>query len=153
MMPSMKRRNHRRGYMIRYVMRFIKCLRRRITRRENGMSNENNIDYERDLYRWRMGYDDEDLKMLTDLNVAIDLLYRLDDIDYYAHRMNVGGTEQELIGKVLNELDVSSVAFQLEIVRTLLIGSKVKYEILQELLERGMPLYGYTSDERGIKDD
>ena len=108
---------------------------------------EQNIVYERDLYRWKMGYDDEDLKMLTDLNAAIDLLYRLDDIDYYAHRMNVGATEQKLIGKVLDELDVAEVAFQLEIVRTLLIGSKVKYETLQELLERGMSLYGYTSKE------
>ena len=93
------------------------------------------------------------MNIFTALNSAINLLYSLDDMDYYAHKMNVGSTEQKLIGEVLNRLDVAEVAFQLEIVRTLLIGSKVKYDTLQELLQRGMPLYGYTSSERGIKNE
>lgn len=109
------------------------------------------LDYEKDIYRWRMGRDDEDLRFLTALNTAIDLMFSLDDFAYYSHQMNVSSHYTELIEQIIEKLDVAEIAFQLEVIRTLLIGGKVRYEFLQEVLKRGLPLHGYVKKE--IKED
>lgn len=103
----------------------------------------NAIDWKKDIYKWRLGCDDTDLRILTALNNIIDFLYDLDDITYITHEMNTHADIDRMVGDVVCDLDPAEVASKLEIVRTLLFGSKVDYNTLQKALEDGLHKYGY----------
>lgn len=105
-------------------------------------------DWKEDIYRWKMGYDNEDLRFLTRLNQCIDLLYDLDDFQYYSHRMNVTSTVSQQAEEVISQLDPAEVAFKLELIRTLIFGNKINYEFLQTVLESGIEKYGYIGEKQ-----
>lgn len=105
-------------------------------------------DINNDIYKWRRGHDKDDVELLTKLNQAIDGMYFLDgDIDYYCQRMNVSADYQKLIKEYFDENEMTDIAYKLCVVRTLLFGGKINYNILQEHLEKHLDEYGYVPKE------
>ena len=65
-------------------------------------------DINKDIYRWRLGHDKDDVELLTKLNQVIDGMYFLDgDIEYYCQRMNVSADYQKLISEYFDENEMT----------------------------------------------
>lgn len=107
-------------------------------------------NWEKDIYEWRMGYDDDDIKVLNCLNAIIDNIYELEGYgwDCIYNRMNVMLDYQTHIDIVLKDLDLAEVATSLEVIRALLIGGKIKYKFLAEHLTKAVHEYGYVVPEK-----
>ena len=106
-------------------------------------------EWVRDIYDWHKGYDDDDIKVLKALNNTIDSLYTLLGYGWECiyERLNVMSKYRELIDVVLDDIDLSDVAVNLEAIRTLLIGGKIDYNFLGKHLEENVNEYGFVIPE------
>lgn len=106
--------------------------------------------WEKDIYQWRRGYDDDDIKVLTCLNLIIDSIYELEGYgwDCIYNRMNVMSEYRKLIESELEDLDLCDVAVALEAIRALIIGGKINYKFLGDHLAKAVYDYGYVVPEK-----
>lgn len=106
--------------------------------------------WEKDIYDWCKGYDDDDIKVLTCLNLIIQSIYELEAYgwDCIFHRMNVMSEYQRLINIEFESLDLCDVATSLEAIRALLIGGKINYNFLGDHLAKAVTEYGYVVPEK-----
>ena len=104
------------------------------------------MDWEKDIYEWRKGNDDEDIRVLNCLNTIIHNIYELEGVgwDTIYYRMNVMLDYQKQVDKVLEEFDLVDFACTLEVIRALLIGGKINYDFLGKHLAEAVNEYGYT---------
>ena len=109
------------------------------------------MEWVRDIYDWHKGYDDDDIKVLKALNNAIDSIYTLLGYGWECiyDRLNVMSKYRDLIECVVDDIDLSDVAVNLEAIRTLLIGGKIDYMFLGKNLEENVNEYGYVVPEEG----
>lgn len=104
-----------------------------------------NEEWRTDIYDWKRGNDKTDVEILTLLNTLIDGLFDIEGIgiDYMCHEMNVRSTHSDVLKDFNLEDRCTELAFDLELMRTLLFGGKVRYERLQEHLKQNLDKYGY----------
>ena len=102
--------------------------------------------WEKHIYEWMKGYDDDDIKVLTCLNLIINSIYELEGYgwDCIYNRMNVMLEYQKLVDIELDKIDLVDVAVALEAIRALLIGGKINYSFLGDHLAKAVEDYGYT---------
>lgn len=103
-------------------------------------------DWERNIYDWHKGYDDDDIKVLNCLNNIIDNIYELLGYGWECiyERMNIMSEYRRLVDIELETLDLCDVAVSLEAIRALLIGGKIDYKFLSEHLTKAVHEYGYV---------
>ena len=113
------------------------------------------MDWERDIYDWQKGCDDEDIRVLNCLNAIIHNIYELEGVgwDYIYHRMNVMLDYQKQVDKVLEEFDLIDFACALEVIRALLIGGKIDYEFLAKHMNEAVHKYGYIPQKEETEDE
>ena len=106
--------------------------------------------WEKDIYEWHKGYDDDDIKVLTNLNLIINAIYEIESYgwDCIFNRLNVMSEYQRLINIELESLDLCDVAVSLEAIRALLIGGKINYTFLGDHLAKAVTEYGYVVPEK-----
>lgn len=107
------------------------------------------MDWEKHIYEWGKGYDDDDIKVLTCLNLIIDSIFELEGYgwDCIFERLNVMSEYRELVDKELEKINLVDVAVVLEAIRALLIGGKIKYTFLGDHLAKAVEEYGYIKEK------
>lgn len=103
-------------------------------------------DWRTDIYDWKKGKNDKtDVEILTLLNTLIDLLFDIEGIgiDCMCYEMNVTSTYSDILKTLNLEEKCTELAFELEAMRVLLFGGKIRYKRLQEHLEKNIEKYGY----------
>ena len=116
------------------------------------------MDWEKHIYEWHKGHDDDDIKVLTCLNLILKSIYELEGYgwDCIYNRLNVMLEYQNLIDIELDKLggNLVEVAVKLEAIRALLIGGKINYDFLGDHLAKAVEKYGYIrekADKEGEK--
>lgn len=106
--------------------------------------------WEKHIYEWGKGYDDDDIKVLTCLNLIITSIYELESYGWECifDRLNVMSEYQELVDKELEKVNLVDVAVVLEVIRALLIGGKINYSFLGDHLAKAVEEYGYRKEKR-----
>lgn len=102
--------------------------------------------WEKDIYHWRMGYDDDDIAVLTALNGIIRGIYTLEafgGIESICSSMNVMSEYERLAKGLFNEFDMVDFVAKCEALRVLLIGGKINYDFLGDHLYKAVTEYGY----------
>ena len=102
-------------------------------------------EWQKEIYDWGKGYDDDDVHILKTLNSIINGIYELEGYgwDCIYNRMNVMLEYRERTEDIIKDLDLVDVAVQLEAIRALLFGGKIRYEFLEKVLSENLDKYGY----------
>lgn len=104
---------------------------------------------ERDIYQWRLGYDDIDIEILSGFNKIIDGLY---DIANYEGNIDDIGNHINLCTTFRDEAkeyypDINELIDKFEMVRVLIFGSKIDYVGLENYLRRNVDKRGFTTED------
>ena len=96
--------------------------------------------WEDEIYQWGKGDDAVGDEVLCALNSIIRGLYAIDVIDggFYGlcSRLNVTLDYYGLVEKLDNEIDLCGLACKFEVLRTLLFGSKINYDFLNDHMHK-----------------
>lgn len=88
--------------------------------------------WEEEIYQWGMGDDETGIEVIVALNNIIRGLYTLDGIggglEGVCDFLNVSKDYQLMVSDIAKEIDICDLAMTFEIVRTLLFGSKIRYQ-------------------------
>jgi len=103
----------------------------------------------KELYRWKKGFDDFDIKILSALNDIISGLNTLqcDNWQYIVNTMNSStSTIAEHCDKLFDSNELMEITEKFELIRTLLFGDKINYTNLLTVLEENVNECGYTKE-------
>lgn len=106
--------------------------------------------WEKDVYQWRKGYDNDDIEVLTALNNIIRGIFTLEgygSIEDICNRLNVSSEYERLAKGLFNEFDMIDFAVKCEALRALLIGGKINYDFLGDHLAKAVYDYGYIKNK------
>lgn len=112
--------------------------------------SENKNAYAKDLYRWKRGMDDYDIKILSALNKIIDGLTVLQCNEWEDIVDTMGSSTRtiaEYCGKIYNSGELMELAEKFEAVRTALFGDKIDYIKLLEVLRDNADECGWTEEK------
>lgn len=102
----------------------------------------------KDLYRWKQGMDDYNIKVLSALNNIIDGLAALEDGDWAIITETIGSSSMcniaERCSKIYSSDELMDIADNFEAIRTLLFGDKIDYKNLLEVLRENVDECGWT---------
>ena len=105
----------------------------------------------KDLYRWRQGMDDYDIKVLSALNNIIDGLAALEDGDWAIITETIGSSSMcdiaKRCSKIYSSDELMDIADNFEAIRTLLFGDKIDYKNLLEVLRANVDECGWTEEK------
>lgn len=103
----------------------------------------------KELYRWKKGFDDFDIEILSALNDIISGLNTLqcDNWQYVVNTMNSStSTIAEHCDKLFDSDELMKMAEKFELIRTLLFGDKINYTNLLTVLKDNVNECGYTKE-------
>lgn len=103
----------------------------------------------KELYRWKKGFDDFDIEILSALNDIISGLNTLqcDNWQYIVNTMNSStSTIAEHCDKLFDGNELMEITEKFELIRTLLFGDKINYTNLLTVLEENVNECGYTKE-------
>lgn len=102
----------------------------------------------KDLYHWKQGMDDYNIKVLSALNNIIDGLAALEDGDWAIITETIGSSSMcniaERCSKIYSSDELMDIADNFEAIRTLLFGDKIDYKNLLEVLRENVDECGWT---------
>lgn len=105
----------------------------------------------KDLYRWKQGMDDYDIKVLSALNNIIDGLAALEDGDWAIITETIGSSSMcdiaKRCSKIYSSDELMDIADNFEAIRTLLFGDKIDYKNLLEVLRENVDECGWTEEK------
>lgn len=106
----------------------------------------------KDLYRWRQGMDDYDIKVLSALNNIIDGIAALEDGDWAIITETIGSSAMcdiaKRCSKIYSSDELMDIADNFEAIRTLLFGDKIDYKKLLEVLRENVDECGWTEKKK-----
>lgn len=106
----------------------------------------------KDLYRWKQGMDDYDIKVLSALNNIIDGLAALEDGDWAIITETIGSSSMcdiaKRCSKIYSSDELMDIADNFEAIRTLLFGDKIDYKKLLEVLRENVDECGWTEEKK-----
>ena len=103
----------------------------------------------KELYRWKKGFDDFDIEILSALNDIISGLNTLqcDNWQYIVNTMNSStSTIAEHCDKLFDSNELMEITEKFELIRTLLFGDKINYTNLLTVLKENVNEFGYTKE-------
>lgn len=103
----------------------------------------------KELYHWKKGFDDFDIKILSALNDIISGLNTLqcDNWQYIVNTMNSStSTIAEHCDKLFDSNELMEITEKFELIRTLLFGDKINYTNLLTVLKDNVNECGYTKE-------
>lgn len=106
----------------------------------------------KDLYHWKQGMDDYNIKVLSALNNIIDGLAALEDGDWAIITETIGSSSMcniaERCSKIYSSDELMDIADNFEAIRTLLFGDKIDYKNLLEVLRENVDECGWTEEKK-----
>lgn len=106
----------------------------------------------KDLYRWKQGMDDYNIKVLSALNNIIDGLAALEDGDWAIITETIGSSSMcdiaKRCSKIYSSDELMDIADNFEAIRTLLFGDKIDYKNLLEVLRENVDKCGWTEEKK-----
>lgn len=111
--------------------------------------SENEKVSAKELYCWKKGFDDFDIKILSALNDIISGLNTLqcDNWQYIVNTMNSStSTIAEHCDKLFDSNELMEITEKFELIRTLLFGDKINYTNLLTVLKENVKECGYTKE-------
>ncbi len=109
----------------------------------------------KDLYRWKQGNDDYDIKILSALNKIIDGFNVLQCSEWEDITETIGSSSMcgiaERCSKIYNSDELIDMAENFEAIRTLLFGDKIDYTKLLEVLRENVDEFCWTEKKAAQK--
>lgn len=114
------------------------------------MAENNKIDA-KELYLWKQGMDDYNIKILSALNSIIDGLAALEDGDWEIISETVGSPSTcsiaEKCGKIYSSGEIADMTDNFEAIRSLIFGNKIDYSKLLDMLRENVDECGLTEEK------
>lgn len=104
----------------------------------------------RELYRWKRGMDDYNIKILSALNSIIDGLAALDEGDWDIITDSIGSSSTRIADRcdrIYSSDELVDIAYHFEAIRTLIFGDKINYSKLLDMLRENVDECGRTEEK------